>query len=266
MEQSMAQINENLKKLAASYNCRELYTLNFCLFELNAGDCRSYPTAKSAIVFPIEGTAVFQLDHERFSMKVGKCLHACPGKQLTITNQGDGSFRYIVVYYEGKTQPVFEANLNHYDALLQKLEQILSYNGTSLLADAYRQEVMIEQFFELLFQDVQPSEISTDGNLLESALEYIQQNYCKKITLSSLAEQVGTSDTHLSYLFEKHLKIRPIDYLIDYRIKQAIRLLRQPESLAISEVARQVGYSDADYFSRIFKKRMGFAPSKIRGR
>lgn len=262
----MAQINENLKKLAASYNCRKLYALSFCLFELKAGDHRSYPTAKNAIVFPIEGMAFFQLDQQTFSMKFGKCLHACPGKQLTITNQGSDSFRYVVVYYEGKTHPVFDTELNHYDALLLKLKQILSYNGSSLLADAYRQEVLIEQFFELLFQDVQPSAISTDGNLLESALEYIQHNYCKRITLSSLAEQVGTSDTHLSYLFEKHLKIRPIDYLIDYRIKQAICLLRQPDSPAISEVAKQVGYSDADYFSRLFKKRMGFAPSKIKGR
>lgn len=266
MERKMAQINENLKKLAASYNCRELYGLNFCLFELKAGDHRSYPTAKNAIVFPVEGTAYFQLDQQTFFMKYGKCLNACPGKQLTITNRGSDLFRYVVVYYEGKKNPVFDTALNHYEALLLKLEQILSYNGSSLLADAYRQEVLIEQFFELLFQDVQPSAITTDEDLLESALEYIQHNYFKKITLSSLAEQVGTSDTHLSYLFEKHLKIRPIDYLIDYRIKQAIRLLRQPEGPAISEVAKQVGYSDADYFSRIFKKRLGVAPSKIKGR
>lgn len=263
----MAQINENLKKLAAAYNCREIYALSFFSVEFNPGDCRSYPTAKNALVFPIRGTATFQLDEQVCTMQAGKCLHACPGGQLTITNVGDDVFQYIVVYYEGKLQPVFEVRLNNYDALLEKLNQILSYKGSSLLvADAYRQEVMVEQFFELLFQDVQPSEISTDGSLLESALEYIQHNYFKKITLSSFAEQVGTSETHLSYLFEKHLQIRPIDYLIDYRIKQAVRLLRQPESPAVSEVARQVGYADADYFSRIFKKRMGFSPSKIRGR
>ena len=102
--------------------------------------------------------------------------------------------------------------------------------------------------------------------MLETVLEYIQHNYCKKITLSSLAQQVGTSDAHLSYLFEKHLKIRPIDYLINYRIRQAVSLLQLPERISISEVARQVGYADADYFSRIFKKRIGFAPSKIKGR
>ena len=117
----------------------------------------------------------------------------------------------------------------------------------------------------MLFHDIQPEIILNDGYILETALEYIKNNYCKKITLSSLAKQVGTSETHLSYLFKKHLQIRPIDYLIDYRIREAIRLLKSPERPLISEVARQVGYSDVDYFSRIFKKRMGFAPSKIKG-
>ena len=43
---------------------------------------------------------------------------------------------------------------------------------------------MIEQFFEQLFQDIQPAGISTDGDLLEVALEYIQNHYCEKITLA----------------------------------------------------------------------------------
>ena len=154
----------------------------------------------------------------------------------------------------------------YYNESGQGYVQIISYNASLVLADTYRQEVLIEQFFELLFQDIQPAIISNDGNILETALEYIQNNYCKKITLSSLAKQVGTSETHLSYLFKKHLQIRPIDYLIDYRIREATRLLKSPESPLISEVARQVGYPDVDYFSRIFKKRMGFAPSKIKGR
>ena len=84
---------------------------------------------------------------------------------------------------------------------------------------------VVHQFFELLFKDIQPAIISNDGNILETALEYIQNNYYKKITLSSLAKQVGTSETHLSYLFKKHLQIRPIDYLIDYRIREATQIV-----------------------------------------
>lgn len=171
----MIQTNENLKQLAAAYNTCEIYALNFCRFELKTGERLHYPTAKNAIVFPVEGTAIFQLDDQKYSMKKGKFLHACPGKQLAIINPSDDSFRYIVVYYEGKVQPVFEAKVNHYDVILNILEQILLYNGSSLLADTYRQEVLIEQFFELLFQDIQPAEISTDGSLLEAAMEYIHK-------------------------------------------------------------------------------------------
>ena len=84
------------------------------------------------------------MDKQIFSINTGKCLHACPGKLLTVTNQGKDTFRYIVIYYEGKVQPVFEIELKHYDDLIFKLEQIISYNTSLVLADTYRQEVLIE--------------------------------------------------------------------------------------------------------------------------
>ena len=62
MERGMPQINkinEDFKKLAVAYNCHELYALSFCQFELEANDWRSYPTAKNALIFPIEGYASF---------------------------------------------------------------------------------------------------------------------------------------------------------------------------------------------------------------
>ncbi|WP_282923748.1 helix-turn-helix transcriptional regulator [Mediterraneibacter massiliensis] len=258
--------SENLKKLAIAYNRRNMYALVFCRFELKQGEIRTYPTAKNALVFPIEGKATFQLDQTSYYMKRGKFLHACPGKLLTISNQDNRSFRYIVIYYEGSAQSVFEEEVKNSHVLISKLENILSYNGSTLLADSYWQEVLIEQFFELLFKDIYPGYISTDGDLIKTSLEYIHKNYREKITLSMLAEQVGASAPHLSYLFEKVLNIRPIDYLIDYRIKQAIELLQRPGANSVSQIAKQVGYSDAYYFSRVFKKRTGFAPSVIKNR
>ena len=59
------------------------------------------------------------------------------------------------------------------------------------------------------------------------------------------------------------MKIRPINYLIKYRLEQAIKLLKE-EEYTIQEVAALVGYSDPLYFSRIFKKHVGYSPSQVR--
>ena len=262
----MTPINENFQKLAAAYNCREIYDFKLRQIELNHGENLCYPTTLNGLIFPTAGAGTIQLDQLIFSLRHGTCLNVCPGKQLTTNNSGEIPFRYTVIYYSGKSQPVFEIRLRDSSALYSILEQLLSRSGSIRIAKSYQQDVLIEQFFEHLFKDIQPSAISTDEDLLQSAMDYIHKNYDQQITLNSLAQQVGTSVSHLSYLFEKYLKIRPIDYLIDYRIKQAVRLLRQPESLPIAQIARQVGYADAGYFSRIFKKRMGFPPGKIRSR
>lgn len=258
-------IDQNLKKLAASYYRGEMCSITCCPFELKAGDHRSYPTLKDAIIFPTAGEATFQLDYLSFHMKQGKCLHACPGKQLTIMNHGSTVFRYIVIYYNGKCPMLFEARLTNYDYLVLKLNQILSYEE-GLPLNSYRKEILIGEFFKHLFDSLQPVDITTDADLMKMTLDYIHDNYSKKITLSALAEQVGTSVDHLSYLFRKNLNICPIDYLIDYRIKLAIHLLQDSEGKSVSQIAESIGYSDAAQFSHIFKKRVGVSPGTLRGR
>lgn len=55
---------------------------------------------------------------------------------------------------------------------------------------------------------------------------------------------------------------RPINFLIDYRINMAAKLLRE-QGCTVTEAAETVGYNDPLHFSRLFKKRTGYAPSQI---
>ena len=57
--------------------------------------------------------------------------------------------------------------------------------------------------------------------------------------------------------------IRPINYLIQYRLEQAIELLKDGD-YTVQEVSSLVGYSDPLYFSRIFKKHVGYSPSQVK--
>ena len=85
--------SENLKKLAIAYNRRNMYALVFCRFELKQGEIRTYPTAKNALVFPIEGKATFQLDQTSYYMKRGNfCMLAqenCLQSVIKITDPFD---------------------------------------------------------------------------------------------------------------------------------------------------------------------------------
>ena len=95
------------------------------------------------------------------------------------------------------------------------------------------------------------------------AKKFIQSNYKNPISLTDVADFVGLSPTYFSELFKKEEDINFIDYLIEFRIKKAKHLLRYTD-YKIYEVAREVGYENIYYFSRIFKRQTGLSPKQYR--
>ena len=80
------------------------------------------------------------------------------------------------------------------------------------------------------------------------------------MTISAVAEYLHISEGYLSHSFKKETGLSPMNYLTQYRIQQAMRMLRDCR-VKIYEVADQVGYQDIAYFSSTFKKLTGMSPS-----
>ena len=76
-----------------------------------------------------------------------------------------------------------------------------------------------------------------------------------------MAKSVGVTRSHLYRVFMLNVGQSPIDYLTEYRINEACKLLRAG-NLSIAEVAISVGFFDQFYFSRVFKRAKGVPPSK----
>ena len=91
--------------------------------------------------------------------------------------------------------------------------------------------------------------------------KYIQFNYSHDISIDDVAKSVGVSRSHLYRVFMLNVGQSPIDYLTEYRINEACKLLRAG-NLSIAEVAISVGFFDQFYFSRVFKRAKGVPPSK----
>ena len=89
---------------------------------------------------------------------------------------------------------------------------------------------------------------------------YIRGNYEKPLQLTDVAEFCGVSSGYLSRLFTEQLKLSFVDYLTSVRMKVAEGLLLE-NRLHIKDIAFAVGYQDPNYFSRIFRKQKGIAPT-----
>ena len=92
---------------------------------------------------------------------------------------------------------------------------------------------------------------------------YLEDNYMFDLSLDSVGEILHISPAYLSAQFKKYQKMNFLDCLTELRINAAKELLADPFRSA-AEVASMVGYEDASYFARAFKKRTGMTPTQYR--
>ncbi|MFA6814958.1 MAG: AraC family transcriptional regulator [Lentisphaeria bacterium] len=98
---------------------------------------------------------------------------------------------------------------------------------------------------------------------LEKALAYIDENFAKPIDMDEISHMVGVSKSYLKALFIKELGIPPSKYIQNIRMGHAREILQNPY-LYVEEVAAMCGYSDANYFSRAFRKIHECTPSEYK--
>ena len=104
---------------------------------------------------------------------------------------------------------------------------------------------------------------SDRSNLLMPVLNYIDDNYKNDFPMTKLAEIAGISPQHLCRLFKETMNMRPNEYVLTHRLNEAKRLLKHSD-ISIAEISRSVGFSDAGYFSTIFRRQEGISPMEYR--
>ena len=98
---------------------------------------------------------------------------------------------------------------------------------------------------------------------LQIMMQYIHRNYPSPISLDDIAGAVSLSKSSVRNLFSRNIHTSPIDYLIQYRLGQAAKLLAATEN-SVSSVARDTGFENIGYFCRKFKEVFRLTPSEYR--
>jgi len=107
---------------------------------------------------------------------------------------------------------------------------------------------------------VMPDEICVQHPMVTRTVKIIASQFHTHISLESISEQLHITPEYLSYLFRRDMGVNFIIYLRNYRIEQALRMMKEGD-MRIFEVANSVGFSDAKYFCRVFRNVTGQSPS-----
>lgn len=101
------------------------------------------------------------------------------------------------------------------------------------------------------------------SSLILKARTYIDRNFGRDITLEEVSREVSVSPHYFSKLFKSETGENFIDYLTSVRISKAKEYL-EGGKFSVKEICYQVGYSDPNYFSRIFKRVVGVTPTEFK--
>ncbi|OKP89807.1 response regulator transcription factor [Paenibacillus sp. P32E] len=96
--------------------------------------------------------------------------------------------------------------------------------------------------------------------LVTAAIDYVREHYQKKLKLQDIAKHLHVNSAYLGQRIKKRYGISFNEFLHEYRIEKAKKLLRRTD-MCISDISERVGYSDADLFAAKFKSLNGVSPS-----
>ncbi len=144
-------------------------------------------------------------------------------------------------------------------------EQLLSANLSPNMIQFSSIEEQYENILSLIreLQLRSASRHKTKKSLLLKAMDYIEENYNRDITVADIAGALYISSVYLSQIFKSELDVSVIHYLINFRIEKAKALLTETDEL-VYYVAEQVGFHDGRHFSKTFKKFTGQTPAEYR--
>lgn len=138
------------------------------------------------------------------------------------------------------------------------------YLATLMQLDNYEQlrKWFLEKVTEACRNIITKKEEQTNG-VITKARTFIEENFNKDISLDDVSRSVDISPYYFSKLFKEETGENFIEYLTNIRIEKAKKLL-QNRDVSIKNICIDTGYSDPNYFSRIFKKQVGLTPTEYR--
>lgn len=121
----------------------------------------------------------------------------------------------------------------------------------------------IHRFYQQNHASPESAVIKYRHQLIPDCIQYLRENYSKKVTIEELSNNFFLSKSYLSSLFKKATGSGVVEYLQHIRIERACELLTNT-TLSITEISIQVGYTDYRFFNKSFKKITGVTAHEYR--
>ncbi|MBQ3545540.1 MAG: AraC family transcriptional regulator [Lachnospiraceae bacterium] len=249
---------------------------DFCLYEIGNYNCPpgyGYgPTIRPRCIFHFvtSGSGTLYLENNIFRIGPRQGFLIPANKKAYYEASVDDPWSYIWFHIDGDRWPeiMYTAGLDveHPVFIPSEDSNIIEKIYFEICENQTRELFCIGKLYELCdyISNASANKVQTEYNphldYVKKSIKYIQLKYSEPLHVDDIANICGLNRSYLSRLFKDATGSTLQQYLITYRMKMAIKLMKET-NYDIQHIAFSVGYCDIFTFSKAFKKHFGIAPS-----
>lgn len=243
------------------------------------------------ITYVQKGTMCYKVNHMVYHLKEGDIVFNNSGALHSGTMENQKDCAYIPVTFDSRLiYGFFQSTVNskYVDPVIQDsmlpaicidqsepwhkpfreyLLRIIDMDEKK--PDFYELDITIclQSMWRLLLEHItyEPQasrENSLEYDRIKKILSYIEENYQNKITLNDIAGHIHLCESECTRLFKRHMNTTLFAFLQEYRIERSLEFLQDDQP--VSAVADKAGFSDPNYYSKVFAKIKGCSPREYR--
>lgn len=238
------------------------------------------------IIYGIDGILPMEVGDKKYDVKPGELLFIPPDVPHKGARKTEGKVKFFWFHFTlDAIQTCTEKEVEYFIHHTQNYNCLLLLPRYSGELDMHRLNLMCNQLmdiyqgrvpasycnaylncilFEITYQSI--SLIQTrqiDKNEIQPIQDWIRIHAFEDISLESIADYFNYNKNYLSRKYKKQFGMGITTQIIKYRVDQA-KILLTDSNMSIQEIAAYVGYDDAKYFMRIFKKKENMTPTEYR--
>lgn len=228
-------------------------------FAVNDSECHIF-------IFRLTGSSLYRFDDKDMTINAGEMIFIPKGSSYVASALTDEDRHYVNIG--------FNADLNDPEPALYSMDNFPEAKyiekhfydlwNFGNYAEKYKCLSLFYSLASYLSNIETAKHTNNKYHIIEPAIKYMHAHlYDSNLKSKQLHTICGISNTYFRYIFEAIFSTTPQKYIISKRISHAKFIIDSGDYDTISEVAAAVGYSDALYFSKAFKKKYGVSPSDI---
>lgn len=233
-------------------------------------------TNRCVFQYTLSGQGKIEVEGKEYTLQPGDAfLVQIPSDHRYYLPETSDSWEFLFITTFGKqAEKVFQfvhekvgpvVYIHPESPLIQLLMEIYEKALKQNINDAYHASAVSFSFIMELYRFILSMDKKEEmwPESVVKAILFIKNNYNQNIGLEDIIEVAELSKYHFTRLFQKTTNYTPLQYITKVRLDRAIVLLKSTD-LTVAEIARQVGYANGNYFTKVFQKKIGQSPGQFR--